>query len=122
MASPAIHLEVEASQSAPGSPRNQGVAYVNQGNHQVVNKNSSRVMVADQHIVLTNGDGESASYIVPGHSRDYEYIIDSSQRYEENNSPSAAGYEERSPSPNQTSVIVQSGNLVEYGLVNGYIS
>lgn len=115
VASPAIHLEVEASQSAPGSPRNQGVTYVNQGNHQVVNKNSSRVMVTDQHIVLTNGDGETASYIVPGHQRDYEYIIDSSQRYEENNSPNAVGYEERSPSPNQTSVIVQSGNIVEYG-------
>lgn len=57
-----------------------GVTYVNQGNHQVVNKNSSRVMVTDQHIVLTNGDGETASYIVPGHQRDYEYIIDSSQR------------------------------------------
>lgn len=37
-------------------------------------------MVTDQHIVLTNGDGETASYIVPGHQRDYEYIIDSSQR------------------------------------------
>ncbi|KAL0279539.1 UNVERIFIED_CONTAM: hypothetical protein PYX00_001070 [Menopon gallinae] len=113
VASPAIHLEVEASQSAPGSPRNQGVTYVNQGN-QPVNK-PSRVMLADQHIVLTNGDGETASYIVPGHQRDYEYIIDNNQRYEESSSPNAVNYEERSSSPNQTSVIVQSGNLVEYG-------
>ncbi|KAK6624215.1 hypothetical protein RUM44_011074 [Polyplax serrata] len=112
--SPAIHLEVEASQSAPGSPRNQGVAYVNQGGHSVVNK-SSRVVLGDQHIVLTNGDGETASYIVPSHQRDYECIIDNNQRYEENNSPNAATYEERSSSPNQTSVIVQSGNLVDYG-------
>lgn len=36
-------------------------------------------------------------------------------RYEESSSPNAVNYEERSSSPNQTSVIVQSGNLVEYG-------
>lgn len=57
------------------------VTYVNQGSHQVVNK-SSRVMLTDQHIVLTNGDGEAAGYIVPGHQRDYEYVIDSNQRWE----------------------------------------